>query len=259
MSNYEINFDEVKIKLEALYNKYNRIDFIENDPISIPHQYKQKEDIEIMGFFASILAWGQRKTIIRSCENLNVIFERNPYDFIINHQETDLKRCLKFVHRTFNDTDLISIINFLKDIYSKHGSLDNFFSLHISHDDKTIENGLIQFRLAYENSPAFINRTKKHIASPLSGSACKRLNMFLRWMVRKDINGVDFGIWSSINSSQLICPLDVHVIRQAYEIGLLRHEKADWKNALYLTNQLKKMDPNDPVKYDFALFGMGVN
>jgi uncharacterized protein (TIGR02757 family) len=259
MSKSTFNLKQIKQELDNLYLKYNNLDFIENDPISIPHQFTQKEDIEIMGYFAATLAWGQRKSIIKSCENLIQIFEHQPYDFIINHQASDLKRCFRFVHRTFNDTDLISIIHFLKEIYITDGCMEHFFIKNIHSKDKSIENGLIAYRMAYEQSEAFVNRTKKHIASPLSGSACKRLNMFLRWMVRKDEYGVDFGIWKSIKPSQLVCPLDVHVIRQANRLGLLNDEKADWKNALYLTEQLKKMDKNDPVKYDFALFGYGVN
>jgi uncharacterized protein (TIGR02757 family) len=250
---------QLKHQLDELYYKYNNKSFIENDPICIPHQFSLKQDIEIMGFFASILAWGQRKTIINSCTKLIEIFENKPFDFILNHQESDLKKCFKFVHRTFNDTDLISIISYLKEIYTQNESMEFAFSEYISKNDTNIENGLIGFRKKFEKSYAFIDRTKKHIASPLSGSACKRLNMYLRWMVRKDNKGVDFGIWQTIKPSQLICPLDVHVIRQAIDLRIIKSDKADWKNAVFLTQQLKKMDKNDPVKYDFALFGRGVN
>lgn len=249
---------EIKVILDELYLKYNRSNFIENDPISIPHLFSNKNDIEIIAFLISILAWGQRKSIINSGKKLIEIFDKHPFQFITQHQDADLKSCLGFVHRTFNDTDLLSIIGFLKEIYQTSNSLETAFSKHILPKDANIENGLNGFRKDFENSLSFINRTKKHIAHPLSGSACKRLSMFLRWMVRKDEKGVDFGIWTSIKPSQLICPLDVHVIRQSIKLGLLKTDKANWIQAVDLTNKLKKFDKNDPVKYDFALFGLGV-
>lgn len=249
----------LEVILNEAYKRYHQTSFIPNDPISIPHLFTQKEDIEIMAFLVSILSWGQRVTIIKNAHRLIEIFENKPHQFITQHHEKDLKACLGFVHRTFNDTDLLSIIGFLKDLYINHGGLEKGFSETIKAEDKNVKNGLNQFRKTFENSPYFVNRTKKHIAYPDSGSACKRLNMFLRWMVRKDDKNIDFGIWNQIKPSQLVCPLDVHVIRQAIKLKLLKEDKTTWENAVYLTEKLKKFDPIDPVKYDFALFGMGVS
>ncbi len=250
--------ETLKTILDKAYLKHNAQGFIATDPISLPHLFSKKEDIEIIGFLVAIIAWGQRVSIINNGKKLIEIFENSPYQFITQHTDNDLKRCLKFVHRTFNDTDLLSIIGFLKEIYLLHGGLEFAFAKHLTTKDKTIEKALNGFRNQFENSPSFIQRTGKHIASPLAGSACKRLCMYLRWMVRKDEFGVDFGLWQSINSAQLICPLDVHVIRTATELGLLKQAKSDWKTALLLTEKLRQFDKNDPVKYDFALFGIGV-
>ncbi len=246
-------------KLDHYYLQFNQVGFIENDPVQIPHLFNRRPDIEIMGFFAAILAWGQRITIINNCKKIIDIFEGAPYDFILNHRSSDLKRCEKFVHRTFNDTDLLSIIAFLKIIFSEYNSLEPAFAMHIKSLDKTVEQGINGFRKLYEDSEAYVKRTTKHLAHPLAGSACKRINMFLRWMVRVDSNEVDFGLWKTIKTEQLICPLDLHVMRVATELGLLKNPKSDWKTAVLLTNKLKKFDAIDPVKYDFALFGMGVN
>jgi uncharacterized protein (TIGR02757 family) len=250
---------KTKDHLEHYYRLYNRPDFIQNDPVQIPHLFSKSQDIEIMGFFAAILAWGQRITIINNCKKLITFFDNAPYDFILNHRESDLRKCEKFVHRTFNDTDLLSIIAFLKGIYKKEGSMESTFAMHLTPKDRNVEKALNGFRKEYELSEAYVKRTAKHIAHPLAGSACKRLNMFLRWMVRQDAQGVDFGIWSHIKSHQLVCPLDLHVLNIAERIGLLENPKSDWKTAVLLTEKLKKFDKADPVKYDFALFGMGVN
>lgn len=250
---------DLKNKLDKLYLQFNQAGFIENDPIAIPHQFSKKEDIEIMSFLISSIAWGQRTSIINSGKRLVKIFEGKPFDFILNHRDTDLKACRGFVHRTFNETDLISFVSFLKEIYQQKGGLEYAFSKHLSKDDLHIENALNGFRASYESSPSFIKRTARHIAYPAGGSACKRLNMFLRWMVRSDENGIDFGIWKSIKPSQLICPLDVHVINQALQLGLIKSEKSNWKTALELTARLRIFDSKDPVKYDIALFGNGVN
>lgn len=249
----------IQYKLNHFYAVYNQPGFIENDPVQIPHLFSKKQDIEIMGFFAAILAWGQRVTIINNCKKLIEIMNGAPHDFILNYSDSDLKKCESFVHRTFNGTDLLSFIAFLKVIYTKNDSMESAFSNQLHKNDETVEKALNGFRNLYENSEAFVQRTTKHIAHPAAGSACKRINMFLRWMVRKDTAGVDFGIWNQIASSQLICPLDIHVIRVATELGLLKNPKGDWKTAVLLTNQLKQFDAIDPVKYDFALFGMGVN
>jgi len=245
--------------LETNFKKFNKPNFIADDPISIPHLFTQKQDIEIMAFFASILAWGQRKTIINKCQELVNLFENKPYFFIINHEEVDLKRFLDFKHRTFNATDLLYFIAFLKQHYQKYESLESAFLLGLKPKDKTVENALIGFEEYFTSLEYFPARTRKHIASPKRNSACKKLNMFLRWMVRNDKQGVDFGIWQGIKTSQLLMPLDVHVERQARILGLITREKSDFKTVLELTENLKKFDKNDPVKYDFALFGMGVH
>ncbi len=249
----------VKSILDYYHDKFNRPGFIEHDPIMIPHQFSKKEDIEIIGFLIALIAWGQRISIINSGNRLIELFHGEPHDFILNHTEKDLKKCLKFVHRTFNGDDLISLIGYLQYIYKNKGGLEHAFSYNMSSKDSNVENGLIGFRTIYEQSEFCLHRTLKHIASPEKGSACKRLNMFLRWMVRKDNKGVDFGIWTKIKMSQLICPLDVHVLNQAVELGLIKEGKGDWKTAVDLTKKLKQFDKNDPVKYDFALFGKGVN
>lgn len=250
--------NELKKYLDAQYEKFNNRDFIINDPISIPKLFSKKEDIEIIGFLIAIISWGQRISIIRSGKRLIELFHQQPLDFVLNHTESDLKKCQKFVHRTFNGDDLISIVSFLQHLYKDDKGLEFAFSQYIKHSDKTVEKGLIGFRKSYEDSEFCLHRTLKHIASPLKGSACKRINMFLRWMVRKDDKGVDFGIWNSIKASQLICPLDVHVLNQAGALGLIKQGKGDWKTALYLTDKLRKFDSKDPVKYDFALFGTGI-
>lgn len=245
--------------LETNYKKYNKPNFIADDPISIPHLFTKKQDIEIMGFFASIFAWGQRKTIINKCNLLVELFENKPHDFILKHKEEDLKRFLEFKHRTFNATDLLYFIAFLKQHYQKHESLETAFLLGLKPKDKTVENALIGFEEYFTSLEYFPARTRKHIASPKRNSACKKLNMFLRWMIRDSKDGVDFGIWKSIKTSQLLMPLDVHVERQARILGLISRKQSDFKTVLELTENLKKFDKNDPVKYDFALFGMGVN
>jgi len=249
----------IKSTLDHYYEAFNRIDFIQDDPITLPHLFSRKEDIEITGFLVAILSWGQRKTIINNGKKLLEIFDQQPYQFITGHNDNDLKKCLGFVHRTFNDTDLLSLITYLKILYVDEDGLEKAFSKHLKKNDLSVEPALNGFRRDYEKSSSYVKRTGKHIAWPGAGSACKRLNMYLRWMVRKDHQGVDFGIWNSIRPSQLVCPLDVHVIRQAVELGLLKNPKSDWKTAMELTNQLRIFDIKDPVKYDFALFGMGVN
>ena len=236
---------------------YNQPAFIEKDPISIPRLFTKKQDIEIAGLFAAVLAWGNRTSIINNCNKLIKWMDNSPYDFIINHQDTDLKHTLQFAHRTFNATDLLYFFAFLKYHYTQYNSLEDAFITHPYHQETDTGKALIHFHnyfFSIEHPP----RTKKHIATPERNSACKRLNMYLRWMVRKDDKGVDFGIWHKISPAQLVCPLDVHVARVACKLGLLPVEKADWKNALYLTGLLKELNPADPALYDFALFGLGV-
>lgn len=247
--------------LDDKVSQFDNPDFIQDDPVSIPHLFTKKQDIEIAGFFAAIFAWGIRKTIINKCKLLLQLMDNAPYDFCLNHTENDLKKMEGFCHRTFNDTDLLYFISFFKFHYSKNKSLETAFFNH-----KTIEpfnnsvvekslNYFYQYFFSLEDIP---ERTRKHIASPAKNSSCKRLNMFLRWMVRNDEKGVDFGIWKNISPSQLICPVDVHVARVSRHFGLLQRKPVDWLAAIELTEELKKFDPEDPVKYDFALFGLGV-
>ncbi|HEX8334584.1 MAG TPA: TIGR02757 family protein [Segetibacter sp.] len=250
--------DELQNFLNRKVDQYNQPSFIKDDPICIPHSFTTKQDIEIAGLFASVFAWGIRTTIINKCRELFKRMDNAPHDFVINHKETDLKNLLGFKHRTFNDTDLLYFIYFLNHHYSKSKSLETAFTKGENKSDATIENALISFKQCFfslEDAPA---RTQKHIASPLNNSTCKRLNMYLRWMVRKDKSGVDFGIWKAIKPSQLICPIDVHVARVAYHFNLLQRNKIDWQAAVELTTNLRKFDNADPVKYDFALFGLGV-
>lgn len=252
------NFENIKKTLDKAYSTFHTIDFIKDDPIQIPKQFSKIQDIEIMAFFTSILAWGQRKTIINSCKRLISLFDDAPFDFICNHEEIDLKRLIGFKHRTFNDTDLLYFVAFLKHHYTANTSLESAFSIHINPDDNDVRNALIGFHDYFVSLPFFPERTKKHIATPMRNSACKRLNMFLRWMVREDDQGIDFGLWKKIKPSQLLCPLDVHVERQARHFGLITRKQRDFKTVIELTDNLRKLDVEDPVKYDFALFGLGV-
>lgn len=249
------NLVSLKEFLDKKVAQYNCPDFIDNDPICIPHMFTLKQDIEIMGFFASIFAWGQRSTIIKKSKELGIRMDNAPYDFMLNHSDTDLKNVLGFKHRTFNDTDLLYCIEFFKHHYNQADSLETAF---FPQTNMTVEEGLNHFQnyfFSLEDAPT---RTRKHIPSPSRRSACKRLNMFLRWMVRKDSAKVDLGIWNRILPKDLICPLDLHVDRTAHKIGLLSRDKADWKAAMELTENLRMLDETDPVKYDFALFGISI-
>lgn len=235
---------------------YNRSTFIDSDPISIPHRFLQKKDIEISAFFAATLAWGQRKTIISSTNKLMEIFENSPYEFISNVTESELKQIPKFVHRTFNSEDLIFFIRFLKRHYQGHDSLETAFFPTKTADLEAAKNGLIHFHDYFFEGHSNV-RTKKHVSTPKKNSACKRLNMFLRWMVREN-DGVDFGIWKHIEPSQLMIPLDVHVHRVALNLGLIESEKGNWVTCEQLTEQLRTLHPSDPTIFDYALFGFGV-
>lgn len=253
---------QLKPVLDQKVVQYNRIQFIEKDPISIPHRYQTLQDIEIAGFFASILAWGNRTTIINSCTKLFAAMDNAPFDFICNHQPSDLKPLLPFVHRTFNATDLFWLLHFLQYHYSKHQSLEQAFAQFLHPQSPNIADALIGFHRYVFSLPDAPERTRKHIATPERKSACKRLNMFLRWMVRgnnqHDVEKVDFGLWKTIATHQLITPLDVHVGNVARRLGLLQRKQNDWTAAIMLTETLKKLDENDAVKYDFALFGIGI-
>lgn len=250
-----MNTKERKTLLDAAEKRWNQKQFIAEDPISVPHRFSKKQDIEIAGLFAAVLAWGQRKTIIRNCNALIEHMENAPHDFVLHHQDADLKKMEGFVHRTFNTTDLLYFISFLQYWYQKHESLEDLFFVP---NAKDTGKGLIQFHQNFFNLPWAPQRTRKHIPTPERKSACKRLNMYLRWMVRKDENGVDFGIWQRIQPAQLICPLDVHVSRTARNLGLLARKQDDWQAALELTENLRKMDAIDPVRYDYALFGLSL-
>ncbi|RAJ10412.1 uncharacterized protein (TIGR02757 family) [Chitinophaga skermanii] len=252
-----MELQQLKSYLDAKVDHYNQLGFIASDPVCIPHRFSKLQDIEISGLFAAILAWGNRTTIINKCTELMRLFDNAPYDFILNHQPRERMKLMQFKHRTFNGLDLMYFVEFLQHYYQNVTSLEFAFSGHLSEDDDNVENALKGFRtmfFALEHP----ERTRKHISTPAANAACKRLNMFLRWMVRKDDRGVDFGIWENILPSQLVIPMDVHVARVATRLGLIEKPDASWKNALALTNELKQLDPWDPVKYDFALFGLGV-
>lgn len=249
---------ETKRLLERKATEFNKSSFIEKDPISVPHRFQRLQDIEISGFFAAVFAWGNRTSIINSCSRLLSCMDNAPYDFISNYKDTDLKPLLRFVHRTFNATDLFWLLHVLKKHYSKSDTLETAFSGFMQDTDVNVANALTGFHnyvFSMEDAP---ERTRKHIATPAKKSACKRLNMYLRWMVRKDEQGVDFGLWNTIQMSQLVCPLDVHVGNVARRLGILHRPQNDWNAALELTENLKLYDKEDPVKYDFALFGLGV-
>jgi uncharacterized protein (TIGR02757 family) len=280
------NKKELKNFLEKKVLEYNDPSFISKDPVSIPHRFSKKQDIEIAGLFASIFAWGNRSTIIQKSNELMRAMDDDPYNFIRNHKAADLKRLLEFKHRTFNATDLLYFICFLQSHYRISDTLETAFLpeqlgvnkikqpsdvSYISEKRKNIKpgkntydgnefikNSLSSFYCRFfslDNAPY---RTQKHIATPEKNSACKRLNMYLRWMVRNDNCGVDFGIWKKISAADLICPVDLHVARVARGFGLIKRKQTDWETAMELTLALRDMDKNDPVKYDFALFGLGV-
>jgi uncharacterized protein (TIGR02757 family) len=242
--------------LERKYKEYNLPAFIENDPISIPHLFSKKQDIEIAAFFSATIAWGNRKSIIASANKLMNLMDNSPHDFVLHHQDNDLKNLLQFKHRTFNATDTLYFVEFLKQHYSKHESLeDAFLKSGIKNSQAETLSGFHNYFFSLEDSP---HRTRKHVATPVRGSTCKRMNMFLRWMVRKDKIGVDFGIWKRIKPAQLLVPLDVHVDRTARKLGLIKRKQTDWETVVELTENLKQFDAKDPVKYDFALFGISV-
>jgi uncharacterized protein (TIGR02757 family) len=234
---------------------YNRPDFITSDPIQVPHLFTKKEDIEISGFLSATIAWGNRKMIINNALRLMHLMDNSPYDFIINHNSSDLKGLQGFVHRTFNDDDLLYFVSALRHIYLTHGGLEAVFKG--DGQGCEIQTSISKFKEIFFELP-HLSRTQKHVSDPLKGSAAKRINMFLRWMVRKDDKGVDFGIWESISPSVLSCPLDVHSGNVARKLGLLTRKQNDAKALKELDDNLRLMDAKDPVKYDFALFGLGV-
>ena len=252
MNKYSLKY--LKILLEENHRKYNCVKFIETDPIQIPHRFSRKEDIEISAFLTSIIAWGLRSIIIKNSNRLMQLMDNSPYDFIINSNESDLKTFNNFKHRTFNEIDCIYFIHSLKNIYKNHAGLQEvFFSKY--KENNRIDEAIINFRNIFFELP-HLNRTEKHIGNISKKSAVKKINMFLRWMVRKDNYGVDFGLWNNISTSDLYLPLDVHSARVSRQLGLLTRKFDDWQAVIEVTENLKKFDPADPVKYDFALFGM---
>lgn len=246
---------ELKDFLDSKVLLYNHSKFIESDPIQVPHQFSKKEDIEIAGFLTATISWGNRKSIINNAHKMMALLDNSPYDFVINHQESDLEKLRPFVHRTFNGDDFIQFVQSLQHIYKNHNGLESVFVKHSEKD--SLQNSISKFKIAFfeiEHLP----RTQKHISNPLKNSAAKRLNMYLRWMVRQDNTGVDFGIWKTLSPSQLSCPLDVHSGNVARKLGLLLRKQNDSKALLELDTSLRQLDANDPVKYDFALFGLGI-
>ena len=246
---------ELKDFLDEKVQLYNHPNFIESDPIQIPHLYSLKEDIEIAGFLSATIAWGNRKMIITNAKKMMQLMGNSPYDFVMNHENHHLEGLENFVHRTFNGTDFQSFIQSLQHIYKNHNGLEAVFSKNQSTTD--LQSSISSFKNVFFEIP-HLSRTEKHISDPVNNSAAKRINMFLRWMVRQDTNGVDLGIWKSISPSKLSCPLDVHSGNVARQLGLLSRKQNDGKALAELDENLRKFDPQDPVKYDFALFGLGV-
>ena len=246
---------DIKEFLEEKVFQYNTCAFIESDPISIPHRYYLKEDIEIAGFLAATIAWGNRTMIIKNASRLVDLMGSSPYDFIMNHDDHHLDRFKGFIHRTFNDIDLVYFMKALRNIYKNHGGLEQVFAQSLT--PFSTQPSIHAFKKVFFSieHPA---RTQKHVSDPNKGSAAKKINMFLRWMTRVDNNGVDFGIWKTVNPSQLSCPLDVHSGNVARKLGLLKRNLNDAKAVTELDNHLRQMDATDPVKYDFALFGLGI-
>lgn len=253
------DLNQLKVLLDKKVDEYNRPAFIQGDPVSIPHQFSRLQDIEISGLFAAVFAWGIRKTTVNKCNLLMQYMDNAPYEFCLHHNDRELERLQHFVHRTFNGDDLLYFIEFFRHHYSRYASLeDAFFNQQTLKHSNIIEAALNYFYDYFFSLPYLMERTRKHIAAPKKNAACKRLNMFLRWMVRDDACGVDLGIWNKIDKSHLVCPLDVHVARVARSLQLLHRKQNDWNAAMELTGNLRLLDADDPVKYDYALFGMGI-
>jgi uncharacterized protein (TIGR02757 family) len=242
--------------LNEAVSRYNRPEFISSDPISIPHSFKGKEDIEIAGFLAATLSWGQRGTIIGNSQKLMQLMDSSPYDFILNTGDKDLACMSSFVHRTFNGDDCLFFIHALRFIYHDKGGMEQVFTWGYE-QNRSIREAIIHFREVFLSIP-HLNRSSKHFSNPAKGASAKRINMFLRWMVRQDDHGVDFGLWKSVSPAHLLCPLDLHSGRVARKLGLLTRKQDDWKAVEELTANLRLIDPTDPVRYDFALFGLGI-
>jgi uncharacterized protein (TIGR02757 family) len=248
---------ELKIFLEEKYLQYNNPSFIECDPISIPHGFTGLRDREISGFVTAAIAWGRRDLILRSSRILLERMDNEPYEFIRSAGEDEIARLTGFVHRTFNGSDCTYFIRGLRYIYSHYNSMEEVMLQGMS-ETGSIRDGLSHLRSVFFSLPHAV-RNEKHFADVRGGAAGKRLNMFLRWMVRKDNRGVDFGMWKNIDQADLFIPLDLHSGNTARRLGLLKRNMNDWKAVEELTSVLRSFDPSDPVKYDFALFGLGVN
>ncbi|NML56343.1 TIGR02757 family protein [Chryseobacterium sp. RJ-7-14] len=250
-----MKFEELKIFLDEKADQYNHPGFIENDPIQIPHRFTLKQDIEIAGFLAATISWGNRKAIIKSAEKMLDIMGNTPYDFVLNHSEKDLKLIEnKSIHRTFNGEDFTYFIKQFNRIYNENESLEVLFRLNES--ETSFLHSVERFRSSFLGTEK--HRSHKHVSSPYKNSSTKRIIMFLRWMVRKDKRGVDFGIWENIDQRYLSIPLDVHTGNISRKLGLISRTQNDWKTVEELDAVIRKFDENDPAKYDFALFGLGV-
>lgn len=241
--------------LEDKVIQYNTKSFIEDDPISVPHLFSQKEDIEIAAFLSATIAWGNRKSIVKNARKMVSLLDDDPYDYVINHTAKDISRLKNFVHRTFNGEDFTFFIEALRNIYIHHGGLERVFERGLGQDH--LQLAISRFKKVFFEIE-HPSRTLKHVSDPMKGSSAKRINMFLRWMVRRDKSGVDFGIWEGISPAQLSCPLDIHTGNIARKLGLLNRKQNDNRAVLELDRQLRILDSRDPVKYDFALFGLGV-
>ncbi|MEM1336527.1 MAG: TIGR02757 family protein [Bacteroidota bacterium] len=246
---------ELKEFLDAKADQYEHPKFLQHDPLQVPHRFSKKEDIEISAFLTATIAWGNRKSIVNNALSMMELMDNAPFDFILHHQQQDLNRFAHFVHRTFNADDLRYFIQALRNIYLVHGGLEKVFSTHQA--PSSLQSAISALKRIFFELP-HLPRTKKHVSDPNSGSAAKRINMFLRWMVRPADKGVDFNLWPSLSTAQLSCPLDVHSGNVARKLKLLLRKQNDAKALAELDHSLRKLDPNDPVKYDFALFGLGV-
>lgn len=251
----KMNKTELKSFLDEKVDLYNNPNFIESDPIQIPHLFTLKQDIEIAGFLTATIAWGNRKMIIKNAHQMMTLMGNSPYDFVMSHNENQLEKLENFVHRTFNGGDFITFIKGLQHVYKNHQGLEAIFTQNQEID--SLQKSISEFKKLFF-AINHQNRTQKHISDPLNNSAAKRINMYLRWMIRQDNRGVDLGIWKNISTSKLSCPLDVHSGNVARKLGLLSRKQNDSKALAELDFELRKLDSNDPVKYDFALFGLGV-
>lgn len=256
MKTNKFSYPELKDFLDEKYDLYNRESFITSDPIQIPRAFSKKEDIEIAGFLSASIAWGQRPTIIRNAKYLMDRMDQQPFDFILNAKDSDLSVFENFKHRTFNGDDCIFFLKSLQNIYKNKGGLENVFAKGMG-DAASVKDALAYFRKVFFETN-HLDRSQKHISNVLKNSAAKRLNMYLRWMVRKDDRGVDFALWNKINAANLYLPLDVHTGNVGRKLGLLSRTQNDWKAVEEITKNLRRLDPSDPIKYDYALFGLGI-